>query len=137
MSIEFSSVHALSEQLAQGQVTARQIVSVFLERIARHNPKLHAFVTDYRDEALSLADDADAQFAAGHRVSALQGIPIAIKDIIDMQGRVTTGGSRVWSHRVCRHDSAGRHRRVRERLQPASPPDPPWAVDQRNRATRF
>ena len=100
MSIEFSSVHALSEQLAQGQVTARQIVSVFLERIARHNPKLHAFVTDYRDEALSLADGADAQFAAGHRVSALQGIPIAIKDIIDMQGRVTTGGSRVWSDRV-------------------------------------
>ena len=71
-----------------------------LSRIERHGGKLHAFVAVYADEALRAAHAADEAIGAGHRIGPFHGIPIALKDIIDMKGRVTTGGSKVWEKRV-------------------------------------
>ena len=100
MDHEFSPVHRLSAQLASGELTSSALVRHFCDRIAVHNSELHAFVTTYAEEAVALAEAADASAKAGHRLSALHGIPIAIKDIIDIKGRITTGGSNVWKERV-------------------------------------
>ena len=93
-------VHEAAARLASGALTSRALVESFLERIARHDAKLHAFVTVYADEARAVAAAADTARAAGHAIGPLHGIPVAVKDIIDIEGRVTTGGSKVWRERV-------------------------------------
>ena len=96
----FMTVHALSAAIGAGSLTSTQIVECCLRRIAAHDGKLHAFVEVYWEEARMAAQAADQAIRSGHRLGPLHGIPIALKDIIDMEGRVTTGGSKAWTDRV-------------------------------------
>src|SRR5205823_9552069 len=75
------------------------VVEALLARIAAHNPKLHAFIDVYADDARLAAEGADKAIRSGHAVGPLHGVPIALKDLIDLEGRVTTGGSMVWRER--------------------------------------
>src|SRR4051812_2116638 len=93
-------VHELTAALARRQLTSAALVEALLERIERYDPKLHAFISVYADDARSAAAAADAAIRAGHAVGPLHGIPVAVKDIVDIKGRVTTGGSRVWADRI-------------------------------------
>ena len=96
----FDSVSDLSAAIASGKARPSEVVEEFLGRIQRYDQKLHAFVAVYADEARAAAKAADGAIASGHRIGPLHGIPIALKDLIDMEGRVTTGGSAVWRERV-------------------------------------
>src|SRR5213082_3500844 len=51
------------------------------------------------DDARLVAEGADRAIRAGHRVGPLHGVPIALKDLVDLEGRITTGGSKVWRER--------------------------------------
>src|SRR5438552_17801354 len=75
------------------------IVEALLSRIEALNPKLHAFIDVYADDARLAAEAADKAIRSGHMVGPLHGVPIALKDLIDLEGRVTTGGSMVWRDR--------------------------------------
>ena len=99
----FAPVHALVAELAAGRLSSTQLVETCLARIQSHGEKLHAFVAVYADQALRAAHAADEAIAAGHRVGPFHGIPVALKDIIDLEGRITTGGSKVWEKRVSPH----------------------------------
>ena len=101
--LAFAPVRALAAEMAAGRLTSTKLVETCLARIERHGEKLHAFVTVYADEALRAAHAADEACAAGHRVGPFHGIPVALKDIIDIEGRITTGGSKVWEKRVSPH----------------------------------
>ena len=81
-------------------MTSAEIVDAFLARIERHDAKLHAFIALYAGEARQAARAADEAMAAGHRLGPLHGIPIALKDLVDLEGRVTTGGTKVWADRL-------------------------------------
>jgi aspartyl-tRNA(Asn)/glutamyl-tRNA(Gln) amidotransferase subunit A len=89
----FQPIHAT-------KLRSRELVEGFLSRIQTHGEKLHAFVNVYADEARRAAHAADEAIAAGYRLGPLHGVPIAVKDIVDIEGRVTTGGSKVWEKRV-------------------------------------
>jgi len=95
----FMTVHALSAAISDGSLTSTDIVEHCLRRIAAHDGKLHAFVEVYWEEARLAAQAADQAIRSGHRLGPLHGIPIALKDIIDLEGRITTGGSKVWENR--------------------------------------
>jgi aspartyl-tRNA(Asn)/glutamyl-tRNA(Gln) amidotransferase subunit A len=101
--LAFLPVHELSDAMAAGRLTSARIVETFLDRIERHDSKLHSFVAVYSEDAVRAAHAADEAIAAGHRIGPFHGIPVAIKDIVDIEGRVTTGGSRVWEKRVSPH----------------------------------
>lgn len=101
--LAFLPAHTLAEEMAAGRLTSTRLVESCLKRIERHGSKLHAFVAVYADDALRAAHAADGAIAAGHRVGPFHGIPVAVKDIVDIQGRVTTGGSKVWENRVSPH----------------------------------
>jgi aspartyl-tRNA(Asn)/glutamyl-tRNA(Gln) amidotransferase subunit A len=90
----FRSVRALA-----GEKSAH-VVERCLSRIANHDAKLHAFVSVYAEDALRAAHAADEAVAAGYRLGPLHGVPVAVKDIVDIEGRVTTGGSKLWEKRV-------------------------------------
>lgn len=95
--IAFLPVHKLVGEINARSITAESVVEVFLARIKRY-PRLHAFTAVYADTARAAAADQARQ--SGHRVSDLHGIPVAVKDIIDVEGRITTGGSMIWADRV-------------------------------------
>ena len=103
MSTELSQlpVHALAAKLKSRGVSPIDIVATCLERIARLDPKLHAFVEVYAEEARLAAEAADKAIRSGHVVGPLHGIPIALKDLVEIEGRVATGGSAVWRDRRC------------------------------------
>ncbi|HEX6296235.1 MAG TPA: amidase [Burkholderiales bacterium] len=82
------------------RLSSRQLVEQYLSRIEKYGERLHAFVSVYADDALRAAHAADEAIAAGYRLGPLHGVPIAVKDIVDIEGRITTGGSKVWAKRV-------------------------------------
>jgi aspartyl-tRNA(Asn)/glutamyl-tRNA(Gln) amidotransferase subunit A len=88
-----SPAHVLSREIAARRLSPVDLIDALLARIAAHEPKLHAFVEVYAAEARLAAEAADRAIRSGHALGPLHGIPIAIKDIVDIEGRVTTGGS--------------------------------------------
>ncbi len=76
-----------------------------LDRIARLDPELHAFITVTDELALDQARAAEAELARGRDRGPLHGVPIALKDLIDTAGVRTTGGSAVFEDRVPAEDA--------------------------------
>ena len=90
----------LSRAFAARTLSPVDAVGALLDRIRRRDPALHAFIAVYEEEARMAAEGADRAIRSGHRVGPLHGVPIALKDLVDLEGRVTTGGSKVWEKRV-------------------------------------
>ncbi|MGZ5073151.1 MAG: amidase [Usitatibacter sp.] len=88
-----ASAHELSREIAARRLSPVDVVDAFLARIAKHDPKLHAFIDVYSKDARTAAVAADQAIRSGKALGPWHGVPIAIKDIIDIEGRVTTGGS--------------------------------------------
>ena len=91
--------HVMSAEIGAGRLSPVDIVDAALTRIAARDRKLHAFVEVYDKEARLAAEAAEKAIRSGHRIGPLHGIPIALKDLIEIEGRVTTGGSQVWRER--------------------------------------
>jgi aspartyl-tRNA(Asn)/glutamyl-tRNA(Gln) amidotransferase subunit A len=89
---------ATATAIAEGKVTARAVIDHALERIGAENKRLHAFIAVTSDEARAEADMLDALQAKGHRRGPLHGVPLAVKDIIDVSGQKTRAGSVTRDH---------------------------------------
>src|SRR5213596_1108488 len=96
----WAGVAELSRAFGTRVLTPVVAVDALLDRIKKCNPSLHAFIAVYDAEARLAAEAADKAMRSGHRVGPLHGVPIALKDLVDLEGRVTTGGSKVWADRV-------------------------------------
>jgi len=92
-------VHALVPKLKARNVSPVDLVAACLDRIERLDSKLHAFVEVYDKEARLAAEAADKAIRSGHSLGPLHGIPIALKDLIELEGRIATGGSAYWRDR--------------------------------------
>lgn len=92
--IAFAPIEVLAERMACGALSSRSLVETCLERIARLDGKLHAFVEVFETEALAAAEAADRARAAGRARGPLHGIPVAIKDLFDFAGSPSGCGSR-------------------------------------------
>ena len=84
----------LVRRTAAGTTTAVEAVEASLERIERRNPGVNAFSVVLAERAGADAAELDARFAAGGPVGPLHGVPVAIKEEIDVAGCVTTFGGR-------------------------------------------
>jgi aspartyl-tRNA(Asn)/glutamyl-tRNA(Gln) amidotransferase subunit A len=89
----FLPVSVIAEKIANGQLSSVDVVDAFLARIAKYDNKLHAYVDVYRKDVRLAADAADKAIRSGHAVGPFHGVPIALKDLIELNGRITTGGS--------------------------------------------
>jgi len=92
-------VHTLSQELAARRLSPVDLTDAYLARIQAREPKLQAFVEVWADEARLAARGADQAIRAGHAVGPLHGIPIALKDLIEIEGRIVTGGCEAWRGR--------------------------------------
>ncbi len=71
-----------------------------IDAIERLDPTLGAWQALYLDEARQAAAGAEQALQSGHRIGPFHGVPFALKDLVDLEGRVTTGGSAAWRNRV-------------------------------------
>ncbi len=94
----------LSASLAGGKVSSVELTQLFLDRIAKLDGGLNAFITVDPARALGEARAADARRAAGD-TGPLLGIPVAHKDIFCTQGMATTCGSKMLANFVAPYDA--------------------------------
>jgi aspartyl-tRNA(Asn)/glutamyl-tRNA(Gln) amidotransferase subunit A len=94
-----------SARVKAGTVTSTDLVNACLARIDVYNPKINAFITVTREQALAQARALDAEQRAGRLRGPLHGIPIALKDNIDTAGIRTTAASAVFDDRVPTEDA--------------------------------
>ncbi len=79
--------------IGQGELSAVELLDACLARFERHNPELNAVVFTYLDAAWAAARDADAAAARGDDLGPLHGLPMTIKDSIDVAGMPSTWGN--------------------------------------------
>ncbi|MBM3621503.1 MAG: amidase [Alphaproteobacteria bacterium] len=96
----------LAAGLKARRFSSREVADTFLARIAKADGKLHSYVEVYAKEARAFADAADLARGAGLPLPDLHGLPIAIKDLCDIAGRVGTGGSKMLEKRVATETAA-------------------------------
>lgn len=89
------TIDELRHALAEGAVTSEALTARCLARIEADGARLNAFITVTAERALEAARAADRAAAAGRATTALHGIPISLKDLIDEAGVPTTAASRV------------------------------------------
>ncbi|QUS38143.1 amidase [Tardiphaga alba] len=82
------------------EFTPDDVVASHLARIAALNGKVHAFIDVYADEARAAAARSTQRYADGKSLGALDGVPIGVKDLIEIAGRVCTAGSATRRDRV-------------------------------------
>jgi len=90
--LAFAGIARQAELIRAGEVSSREVVDTHLERIAAFDTELNAFRSVYYVRARADADQADARRAAGED-RPLLGVPIAIKDELDVAGDVTSHGT--------------------------------------------
>ena len=95
MSAEPRTLADAGRLLKSRELTAEAITEGCLARITERNRSLNAFITVLVDEARAQAKEADEEIAVGRYRGPLHGVPISIKDIIDMRNAPTTAASRV------------------------------------------
>src|ERR1700750_234345 len=100
------TLHELSAGLAARRFSPVDVVDAHLARIAALEPRLHAFVRVHEAQARLAAEGADKAIRAGHGLGPLHGIPIAVKDLVEFQGHVTTAGCVVWRQRVSQYSAS-------------------------------
>ncbi|MCK9230070.1 MAG: amidase [Syntrophales bacterium] len=103
--IHFASVLDLAARIRSGELSPLELMEVTLRRIDEINPILNAFVSICHDRALAEARKATEAIASGSVPGPLAGIPLAVKDLEDVGGMITTFGSVPFRDNMADRDS--------------------------------
>ena len=105
MAAEPQSIAELGRALQAREISAESVTSGCLDRIAERNPSINAYIAVLAEQALAQARQADAEIARGGYRGPLHGIPISLKDLIDLRGVPTTAASKVREGHVAGGDA--------------------------------
>jgi aspartyl-tRNA(Asn)/glutamyl-tRNA(Gln) amidotransferase subunit A len=85
----------LRTEISSGASKASDLASAYYDRIARVNPHLNVYLSLTKERALAQAERIDSMAAKGDTLPPLAGVPVAIKDVMVMQGAASTAGSKI------------------------------------------
>ena len=102
-------------------LSAQEVTTAHLGRLAAVNPALNAVVQEFPEEALSAARDVDMQIANGQDPGPLCGVPVTIKVNADQKGHATTNGLKIMKDLVAEIDSPVVSKRSPARSCPRHP----------------
>lgn len=94
-----------SQLIRARNLSPLDLVNGYLERIARLDPQLNAYITVTDERSLAQARELESELSTGHWRGPLHGIPIALKDNMDTAGVRTTAGSAVFENRIPTEDA--------------------------------
>ena len=114
MTLTLLTIHELGARFRSGESSSAEAAQAYLERIEALDPQVRAFLTVTRDQALTQAAAADVRLKARKPLGPLDGIPIALKDVLCTRGIRTTCGSKILERFVPPYDAT-----VVERLRGA------------------
>ncbi len=101
------TISELSARLVRREVSAREATQACLNRIARVDGKIHAFISHDAADALAQADAADKEISSGatHPQKPLLGVPIAIKDVLAVKNQPLNCGSKILGQFISPYDA--------------------------------
>jgi amidase len=99
------SASDLAAAIRARDISSRELLELYLDRVDRLNPPINAVVTLDADRARAAADAADAALDRGDDVGPLHGLPVTIKDAIETEGIRSTGGAVELSDHVPAQDA--------------------------------
>ena len=99
------SILEVSAMLRKREVSPVELTKECLAQIERLNPTLNAFIVVTADSALAQARDAEAEILKGAWRGPLHGIPLALKDLVDVAGIGTTAASALFKNRIATEDA--------------------------------
>ena len=94
-----------AQRLKEGKITAVELAKKYLAKIKEKDAKLNSYITVCEETALAQAELSDKRRAEGKERGILDGVPIAIKDIIVTKGILTTAGSKILENFVPPYDA--------------------------------
>ena len=95
MDLTNSTIKSLHQGLKNKEFSAVEVTEAYLEQIREKDKALEAYLSVDREGALSVARGVDSLITAGEPVNGLAGIPLAIKDVILVEGQPATAGSKI------------------------------------------
>jgi len=101
----YLTISEVAPLLKSKRLSPVELTSAYLDRIDQLNPKVNAFITTLRDEALQSARALESEIAAGRYRGPLHGVPIAVKDIFATNGHRTTCGSKILKDNITHYDA--------------------------------
>ena len=104
-SLAFAPIAELATLIRRGELSPLELTEFYLERIERYDPALNAYLAVTAERARAQARAAEAQIAAGTYLGPLHGIPLAFKDLVDVAGLPTTGGSTLLRDNIAAADA--------------------------------
>jgi Asp-tRNA(Asn)/Glu-tRNA(Gln) amidotransferase A subunit family amidase len=99
------TIATASDAIQGGMLTPADLLEACFAEIERNEPKVHAWTLLDRDGARMQARIATDEIKKGYRRGPLHGIPVGIKDIVDVFDQPTAAGSRLWAQSVARQDA--------------------------------
>ena len=99
------TIAGIGRALREGRTTCVEILEGCLAQVDEWEPKVHAWVVLDREGAIEQARALDDELKTGKDRGPLHGIPIGIKDIIDVAGLPTACGSKRWADRIAESDA--------------------------------
>jgi aspartyl-tRNA(Asn)/glutamyl-tRNA(Gln) amidotransferase subunit A len=106
MSLSWMGLTELASLLKAGKLSSVELTQHLLQRIGRADSTLHAFTEVYADQAFSIARAADQARTSGLPLGALHGLPVVLKDLLDIDGQICTLGSKHYLTRRATQTSA-------------------------------
>ena len=106
MSLSWMGLTELAALLKAGKLSSVELTQHLLQRISQADATLHAFTEVYADQAVALARAADQARISGLPLGALHGLPVVLKDLLDIDGQICTLGSKHYLTRRATQTSA-------------------------------
>ena len=103
--LTYASIDELAPRIRSGDISPVELTQASLDRIEALEPKLNAFLEVFSESALGQARVAEAEIQNGNYRGPMHGITVALKDLIDVEGTVTTGGSTILKDNMATSDA--------------------------------
>jgi amidase len=103
--LAFSSATDLAGKIRRKEISAAELLELYLQRVDEFNPDINAVVVDIRDQARQRAREIDTALAKGEDLGPLAGVPMTIKESYNLTGTPTTYGNPEWRDNIATEDA--------------------------------